>query len=107
MKLSVTNDRGLLVADVEVDPDCPFAREPGDAPGFVSGTFTAGPAFVHIQTQLDAFNKVYATGNLAKAASLHEEIDQMNMVARDEDGQTYRVFNVYFQQGGTLFAAVR
>src|SRR6478752_5173256 len=107
MKLWVRDDRGALIADVDVQPDCPFAREPGEASGFVFGTFTMGPAFADVQARLDVFNWVYATGNLAEASALHEEIDGMNMVAIDHRGQVYSVFNVYFVQGGHLFSAIR
>ena len=107
MQLSVTDQGGVLVAYVNVHPDCPFAREPGEPPGFVFGTFTRGPGFADVQTRLHTFNQVYATGNVAEAASLHEDIDRLNLIATDENGLSYRVFNVYFEQGGNLFAAVR
>jgi hypothetical protein len=107
LQLSVTDEHGKLVANVEVDPQCPFARAPGEPPGFVFGTFSAGPGFPRIRGLLDTFTAVYETGNVAAAAALHDEIDRINMVATGEDGQAYRVFNVYFQQGGNLFTAAR
>ena len=66
-----------------------------------------GPAFPSIKAALETFQAAYDSGDLARAASLHEDIDRLNLTAIDSTGREHRVFNVYFQKGGLLFAAFR
>src|SRR5688572_24647067 len=105
MRLTVTFPDGALVADVVVEPDCPFAREPGEPPGFVVGNFAAGPAFPRVRDMLDVFNSVFASGDLVRASELHEQMDRLGLIATGLDGQVFQVSVVYFQAGGLLFAA--
>jgi hypothetical protein len=95
-----------MVAEVQVDPDCPFTARPGDLPDFVMGSFTAGEAFGSLRTMLDAFEAVYVTGDREKAGTLHEEIDRLGLIAVDDVGRRYRVSNVYFSRHGLLFSAI-
>jgi hypothetical protein len=103
MKLLVRMPDGELVAEVLVDPDCPFGRSPADS--FVIGQFVPGPAFPRLRKHLDAFHAEYDTGDSAAASALHEEIDRLGLVAVDEHGKAYRIWNVVFQQKGLLFCA--
>src|SRR5687767_14581377 len=103
MKLLVRMPDGDLVAEVQVDPDCPFAKSTADS--VVIGQFVSGPAFRRLRRHLDAFHAEYNTGDSAAASALHEEIDQLGLVAVDEHGQAYRIWNVVFQQNGLLFCA--
>jgi hypothetical protein len=106
MRLDVTDSTGVLVATVAVDETCPFARDSGNGPGFVTGELEAGPAFPGVKPILDRFNEAYDSGDLARAAAIHETIDQLELVATDQFGRQYRVFNVYFHDRGLLFAAI-
>jgi len=106
MKLTVENPSGILVAEVDVDDGCPFASSPGEPPGFVLGRFVAGPGFSAIQMLLEEFRALYADGELDAAFAIHTSIDKLGLVATDSQGRRFTVFNVFFQNGGPLFAAV-
>ena len=97
------NDDGV-VALVEADEDCPFARDPRTG-SFVTGTFTPDVAFPRLRQQLDAFLVVYRTGDLARASGLHEELDRLGLLATDISGRSYELWNIVFQDGGLLFNA--
>ena len=104
MHLTVTDENGSLVANVETESA--FDRAPdGSAFSHVSGHFEPGPAFARVRLMIDRFENAYAAGNLERAAVLHEEIDRLGLRATDSDREEYRVFNVYFQQDALLFAA--
>jgi hypothetical protein len=104
MRLSVRFPDGELVAEVQAEPECPFAQDP-ESGSFVLGLFTPGSAFSRIRVDLDAFLAAFDTGDLSLASRLHEEIDSLGLVATDSAGRAYRVWNVLFQEGGLLFQA--
>jgi hypothetical protein len=106
MELRVTDARGALVATVDVAPDCPFARAPGEPPGFVLGTFRCGPAFGALDAILERIRRAFASGDPIAAATLQDGVDELGLTATDDSGQKFRVFNVCFQENGLLFAAV-
>jgi hypothetical protein len=95
---------GSVVALVDAAEDCPFVRDPQTG-SFVLGTFTPGVAYPRLRPQLDAFLAVYGTGNLARAAAMHEELDRLALVASDAGGRSYELWNIVFQDGGLLFNA--
>ena len=101
MKLLITNPAGLVVADAEanLDPAADFAH--------LVATFTAGPGFDQVKKLLDEFERIYATGDLERAAAIHAQVDELGLVASGQDGARYVVFNVYCQKGALQFAVSR
>jgi hypothetical protein len=106
MRLIVSDAAGGHVAEVSVASDCPFAKNPGELPGFVLGELTTGPGFSTVLAILDRFDRIYGTGDL-EAAAVHRELDSIGLLATDDRGTRYRIHNVYLQRGGLLFCAVR
>jgi hypothetical protein len=104
MDLDVRFPDGGLVASVCAEPSCPFAQDPMRG-SFVMGAFTPGPDFQRLRPHLEAFLSLFDSGDLARAADLHDEIDRLDLRATDSLGRTYRVRNVVFQIGGLLFQA--
>jgi hypothetical protein len=90
MNLAVHDQEGVLVIDLEVDAIDPDATH-------IAGELTPGPGFDHLMALHDAFEAVYATGDLERAAQLHAAIDQLDLVATSPDGTRYAVSNVYLQ----------
>lgn len=105
--LTVRDSVGGVVANVRAAPDCPFATNPGEPPGFVIGSYTPGPEFAPIGEMLAKFRAIYSLDDTDAAIAAHNEINALNLSATDALGNVYCVFNVYFQSGGLLFAAVR
>jgi hypothetical protein len=105
-QLTVKDETGSVVADVEVDPIGKFHRtESGAVFAHVLGRFVPGAGYARIRAMLDEFQAAYDARDEPLAVALHERIDRLGLTATDPEGTTYHVFNVYFQQGALLFAA--
>jgi hypothetical protein len=106
MQLTVIDELGSLVAEVETESE--FHESPdGSAFAHVFGHFRTGPGFARVRSMLDRFLEIYAAGDFEGSLKAHVEIDHLGMTAVDSQGRTYSVYNVYFQDGGPLFAASR
>ncbi|MEM9865363.1 MAG: hypothetical protein AAF938_27405 [Myxococcota bacterium] len=90
---------GALIADVEVAPDCTAVETT-----HVMGYFTPGPAFDQLAPFLDEFQRKWAADEKAAAFRVSQEIDSFGLVASDDIGRLFRVFNAHFVEPGLLFA---
>lgn len=100
------DEMGALVA--EVDSESPVHESPdGSAFAHVMGHFKPGPGFARVRGMLDRFYEIYTAGDFEGSLKAHAQIDHLGMTAVDPQGRTYSVYNVYFQDGGPLFAASR
>ena len=106
MKLTVFDENGVVVAEVETDPEPPLHEgEDGSAVGHVIGRYTAGPGFARIGAMIEAFRQVFAAGDAERALAMSNEVDRVGLWAKDPANRRFHLSNLHLQQGGLLFFA--
>lgn len=98
--LRVTWPDGRIVADVEVSPTCDPLRT-----SHVTGTFIPGVGLASLAPRLDEVRRAVGAAEWERAARGSEAMDELGLVATDELGRVYEVFNVVFD--GLLFSVRR
>lgn len=104
--LTVTDEHGVIVAEVETDSPFDHAAD-GSLLAHIVGDFVAGPGFARVRSMLDRFHDAYERGDVQAASHLHDAIDRIGMRATDLNGIQHDVSVVYFQQGALLFTVSR
>jgi hypothetical protein len=72
----------------------------------VVGTFTRGPGFDRLRPHLDEMNRLWGERGSGAAFRVSEEMDGLGIMATDEFGRAYDVFNVVFDEHGLLFSVM-
>lgn len=90
---------GSTIAEVDVN-----ATSDPIALGHVLGTFRCGPGFARLVPYLEEVRSLHEAGDLEGAFRASKLMDGLDILAVDELGRRYDVYNLVFAEGGLLFA---